>query len=369
MISYLLNKIYFYHKRHGFVSLLVASLRRSKSLILLKLNKDKFNEKKWKSLKNKFIGKRVFLIGNGPSLNKTSLYLLKDEYTICFNHFYLFEERLNWLPTFYCITDNLVLKDLLGKLASLIEKYKFNFFPDIHFRGENFKNQIKPNDKIYWLNQIFGQGFSKELPKVYPGGSVIYEGFQLLNYLGFNEIYFLGVDMNFKIHKTAKSLDKKFKSVDIISQKNDDPNHFDPRYFGINKKYHQPEEFVIDNIMFNLKFLSSINDKIQADIYNVGLDSKVDFFKKKQLEDVLGFSETQKQTLFSDLINSNSKFSSVDEFEKLNPRITEIESDLFNKRYFYTPLETGLGLISKIVFTHLSLGPFNNNYYFIKRKI
>ena len=41
------------------------------------------------------------------------------------------------------------------------------------------------------------------------------------------------------------------------------------------------EEFVIDNILLNLKFLSSINKEIHADIYNVGLDSKVDFFKKK----------------------------------------------------------------------------------------
>ena len=37
--------------------------------------------------------------------------------------------------------------------------------------------------------------------------------------------FIFGVDMNFKIHKTAKSIDKKFKSVDIISQENDDPNH------------------------------------------------------------------------------------------------------------------------------------------------
>ena len=294
MISYLSNKIYSFYKRHGFISLIIASLRRSKSLILLKLNKDAQNEKKWKSIKNKYKGKRVFLIGNGPSLNKTPLYLLKNEYTICFNHFYLFEERLNWLPTFYCVTDNLVLSDLLYKLDSLIKKYKFNFFPDIHFRGENFKNQIIPNDKIFWLNQVFGQGFSTELPKVFPGGSVIYEGFQLLNYLGFDEIYFLGVDMNFKIHKTAKSIDKKFKSVDIISQENDDPNHFDPRYFGKNKKYHQPEEFVIDNIMFNLKFLSSISKKIHSKIFNVGLNSKVEFFKKKKLDEILNFSEAEK---------------------------------------------------------------------------
>ena len=173
--------------------------------------------------------------------------------------------------------------------------------------------------------------------------------------------------MNFKIHKTAKSLDKKFKSVDIISQENDDPNHFDPRYFGKNKKYHQPEGFVIDNIMFNLKYLNSITDNINSNIFNVGIDSKVDFFKKKKLEDILDLSEVQKNSLFSDLIKANSKFCSVDEFEKLNPLITNINFNLSEKNFFYTSMEDGLKLIKKIVFTHISLGPFKDKYYFIKR--
>lgn len=368
-IKFLIKKVKTTLHRQGVLGVTTKTVLRLNSARRRLFVSNSSNKKEWKQLHNKFKGQRVFLIGNGPSLNKTPLYLLKDEHTICFNHFYLFEERLNWIPTFYCITDNLVVKDLLDQLTSLIEKYKFNFFPDIHFRGENFKNQIKPSHKVYWLNQVFGEGFSEDMPKVYPGGSVIYEGFQILNYLGFDEIYFLGVDMNFKIHKTAEYLDKKLKSVDIISQENDDPNHFDPRYFGKNKKYHQPEAFVIDNILFNLKYLSSITDKMHLEIYNAGIDSKVDFFKKKKLEDVLGLSELQKRNLFEDLIRVNSKFSSISEFEALNARITRFEPNLLTKSYFYTSAETGVELISTMVFTHLSLGPFNNNYYFVKRKV
>ena len=56
--------------------------------------------KSWSHLKNKYKNKRVFLIGNGPSLKKTPLHFLKNEYTIVFNRFNLFFERINWIPTF-----------------------------------------------------------------------------------------------------------------------------------------------------------------------------------------------------------------------------------------------------------------------------
>src|SRR6478672_786737 len=73
--------------------------------------KDKENFKKWQLLKNKYRGERIFIIGNGPSLNKTPLYLLQDEYTMCFNRINLMYERVNWKPDFYVVVDDLVIKD------------------------------------------------------------------------------------------------------------------------------------------------------------------------------------------------------------------------------------------------------------------
>ena len=221
--SYLAQKVINTFKRNGIKAVYIKSIRRAKSEWSRLFINDKVNSKKWEGLKNKYAGKRVFLIGNGPSLNRTPLYLLKNEYTMGFNRFSLFLERLNWNPTFYSITDNLVLNDMLPELDEIIQEIQYCFFPDIHFRGDKFISKIPAHEKIYWLRQIFGKGFSTRLPRIYQGGSVIYEGFQILNFLGFKEIYFIGVDMNFKIHDTAKSLDSK--SVDIISNNDDDPNH------------------------------------------------------------------------------------------------------------------------------------------------
>ena len=116
-IKILLKKIFNITKNRGFVDLVYAVARRSYYLYLRKkisLSFEKLNLKKWDRIKNKYKNKRVFLIGNGPSLNNTELYLLKNEYTICFNHFDLFFERINWTPTFYSVTDELVLKDKIS---------------------------------------------------------------------------------------------------------------------------------------------------------------------------------------------------------------------------------------------------------------
>ncbi len=71
------------------------------------------------SLKNKYKGERIFLIGNGPSLNKTPLELLEDEYTFGVNRIYLLFDRINWRPTFYTVNDWEVGSDNASEINEL----------------------------------------------------------------------------------------------------------------------------------------------------------------------------------------------------------------------------------------------------------
>ena len=139
---------------------------------------EKLNLKKWDRIKNKYKGNRVFLIGNGPSLNNTELYLLKNEYTICFNHFDLFFERINWTPTFYSVTDELVLKDKISIIKELSKKIKISFLPAIHYRGFIFYKKLSTIKNIFWIFHRFGRGFSINLPNTFQGGSVILKPFK-----------------------------------------------------------------------------------------------------------------------------------------------------------------------------------------------
>jgi len=54
---------------------------------------------------DKYKGKRCFVIGNGPSLNKVDLSKLNGEIIIVMNFFYLNSVLEKWQPTFYCVAD------------------------------------------------------------------------------------------------------------------------------------------------------------------------------------------------------------------------------------------------------------------------
>ena len=47
------------------------------------------------------LDKRCFVIGNGPSLNKTNLDLIKDEYSIAMNRISMIYSKTEWRPSYY----------------------------------------------------------------------------------------------------------------------------------------------------------------------------------------------------------------------------------------------------------------------------
>jgi len=331
-------------------------------------NKQNDNDvKKWQNLKDKYKGKRVFLIGNGPSLNKTPLFLLKNEYKMCFNHFYLMNERLNWKPQFYTIIDNLVLTDITNNFE-LVEKSSDKIFiPDIHWRGEQFSNRLGyNNENLFYLHFIPGRkGFSQKLPKIFSGGSVIVEGMQILKYLGFDEIILVGVDMNYKIHETAKPIDGNEKDIEAIND--DDPNHFDARYFGTGKKYHQPTPEVILRINKSLLEISRNMNRLGFKVLNAGYDTKVECFEKIDIVKHLGMNESMQRDLFVDLIRSKTYYLSIEDMEK---NVINLESDELPEKIdqsFSINTNAGFENIKSFIKSHLPLGPYRDKLYFIFR--
>lgn len=347
-------------KNDGFNSIFIKLFRRFRGFYF-KLIYKRPTKGGWEKLKNNYKGKTVYLIGNGPSLNKTPLFLLKNEYTMVFNRFSLMLDRLNWSPSFYSTTDDLVLENIIDEAIDLSKIAKYSFFPDISFRGKVFFKKFPKSNNILWLNQIPTLGFSNKLPDVFLGGTTIYEGIQILKYLGFNKIVLVGVDMSYKIHTTAKKISEY--GSEIISSKDDDPNHFDPRYFGEGKKYHQPEEHIINNIFNSLKFLSEYVNKCKDfEIINASIESKLDYFKKTDLELELGFSDYEKEKMFEDLLRDKNA-GSTGTFPLVTIRKVENYLEL-NK--FRIKLEEAVKLIPKLTDKYTVMGPFKNEIYFFK---
>jgi hypothetical protein len=319
--------------------------------------KDKENIKKWEVLKGKYSGERVFVIGNGPSLNESTLYLLKDEYKICFNHFNLMYERIGWEPDFYMVTDSSVIKDIYDELNNyILSKTKYAFFPDLSPSNTNFKKYVDERENVLWLNTD-KPDFSQNLPNCGINATVVNAALQVMAYIGFSEIYILGVDVScvFENHKT-----KKINNRDLVSLE-EDPNHFDPRYFGKGRKYHfQPMDEVIQRFAVARTFF----EKIGVKIYNVGVGGKLNVFERKKMYDVLNYDKERRKELFMGVINNYIPDVDLSE-EKV---ITEKERFDDKKEYIIVSYELGKVLIPQKIMTHIAVGPYDSTYVFIKRK-
>jgi len=64
-------------------------------------------------------GERCFIIGNGPSLKKTDLSFLKDEYTFGLNRIYLMFAELGFSTSYYLSINSLVIEQCAQDILAL----------------------------------------------------------------------------------------------------------------------------------------------------------------------------------------------------------------------------------------------------------
>lgn len=234
-----------------------------------------------KKLKNKFKGKRCFIVGNGPSLNKCDLSLLKDEYTFAVNGIFYKTEEMGFKPTFYMVEDGHVVDDNLDKINAFDPEYKF--FPSL------YKKKIKKTDNTYFFPADLGfyrgdhpsfekPRFSEDFSEVgYCGQSVTYLNMQLAYYLGFSEVYLIGMDFSYQIRETDE-----VRGQTLVSNE-DDVNHFHPDYFGKGKKWHDPKVY---NVALNYEFAKENFEADGRNIYNATVGGKLEIFERKSFDEL-----------------------------------------------------------------------------------
>jgi hypothetical protein len=233
------------------------------------------DKRKIRKLHNKFKGKRCFIIGNGPSLNKIDLSLLKNEYTFGVNSIFL-KEKDGFKPTFYTVEDNHVMVDNQNQINQFDTEYKF--IPTEYSKYiRNHKNII-----FYNLNRGFYQPYSPnyEFPRfsndaateLFAGQSVTIINLQLAYYMGFSEVYLIGMDFSYKIPDSAI-----IDGSTIISTE-DDPNHFDSSYFGAGKKWHDPK---LHNVLKSYQLCKVIYEIDNRKIFNSTMGGNLDIFERR----------------------------------------------------------------------------------------
>lgn len=178
------------------------------------------------TLKDIHKGKRAFIIGNGPSLQQTDLSKLKGEFTFGLNRIYLMFPELGFETTYFVTINDLVVEQCAAEIAAL-KMPKFLSWRSHRF----FPVGSAPANFLYTTYD--NPAFSRDVRgRVWESATVTYVAMQLAFHMGFEKVILIGVD-----HSSAVP----GKPNTTITSQGDDPNHFNPYYFGKGFRWQLPD--------------------------------------------------------------------------------------------------------------------------------
>lgn len=180
-------------------------------------------------LRNSHQGERAFILGNGPSLARTDLLLLCNEFTFGLNRAYLMFEQLGFSTSCLVSVNDLVIEQCVHEMQELrIPRY-------FSWRSQ----RVFPRDLATALLPTFlyttyeSPSFSANAGgRIWEGATVTYVALQLAFHMGFSQVVLIGVDHNFVSKGQANS---------TVTSEGDDPNHFSPAYFGKGFRWQLPD--------------------------------------------------------------------------------------------------------------------------------
>ncbi|HVP21129.1 MAG TPA: 6-hydroxymethylpterin diphosphokinase MptE-like protein [Anaerolineaceae bacterium] len=177
------------------------------------------------ALRDTHRGERCFIIGNGPSLKNTDLQKLKSEFTIGMNRIFLAFPEIGFKTSVLLSVNDLVVEQSAQEIQAL-EIPRF-----LSWRARRW---IRPDDTLHFLYTTYtGPKFARDVTgRLWEGATVTYTALQLAYHLGFATVILIGVDHSF--------VTKGKPNTTVVSQ-GDDPNHFDPAYFGKGFRWQLPD--------------------------------------------------------------------------------------------------------------------------------
>lgn len=170
--------------------------------------------RKLAAMKDSHTGKRCFIIANGPSLRPEDLDLLHERKEITFgmNRIYKLFDQTKWRPTYYVCEDELIAQSQQAEINAIEAREKFipielKWYHDVDIKGARYFHLNYQQENQYPF------GFSTDIAhQLDCRGTVTCSCMQLAAYMGFSEIYLLGVDHNYQ------------RTIDINGNVVEDPN-------------------------------------------------------------------------------------------------------------------------------------------------
>lgn len=168
----------------------------------------RYNSHKLKKFKNIHKGQRCFIIGTGPSLNKTNFSLIKNEIIFGVNTLYRGLSRFGISCNYYAITDIDVWQN---HFRNILELDTILFLSggagESYLSKKLFFQKFQKNEPIVirqlglmWSSECFSKDLSAG---TYNGDTIITDiCLQAAYYMGFREVYLLGCDCDYsRLHR------------------------------------------------------------------------------------------------------------------------------------------------------------------------
>lgn len=218
------------------------------------------------SLKDAYRGRRCFIIGNGPSLNRMDLSPLRNELTFGLNRIYLLYERLGFPTTFLISVNELVVAQCAGEIASA---------PARKFISWHARRHLQSASGITYLRSVSRPHFSvNPAAGLWEGATVTYVALQLAYHMGFAEVILIGVDHSFSTGGQPHA---------VVTSSGGDPNHFDPNYFGKGFRWQLPD---LETSELAYQMARAQYESAGRRVLDATLDGKLTVFPKVDFEEL-----------------------------------------------------------------------------------
>lgn len=228
--------------------------------------------------KDKYKGQRCVVIGNGPSLTPQDLDMLKDEITFASNRIYNLYDKTSWRPTFLCAQDHVVLESIRENLPQVAKESELTILAASAYE----MYQDAGIENLVWMPLRFippkknRYRFSADATQeVVEGLTITYSCMQLAAYMGFAEIYLLGIDHNYSIEidKNGKIVKQDTSVKDYFQGSAETKPGNPPQVIEMTYAYMSAEPYSRDH---------------GFRIFNATRGGKLEVFERKNFDEVFG---------------------------------------------------------------------------------
>ncbi len=245
-----------------------------------------------KELKDKYRGKRLFILGSGGSIKLYDLKQLKDEYVMTQNNFHVHPDILEIDPDFHCVIPYYQTDKELNSWIEWIEDMQKNLPNTEFFWGKNTKKMIDNNfsalkGKSYYIDaqyNIFTLSKAKvDMTKTIMGmQTVTTQCLSVALYMGFSEIYLLGFDNDQICHESKEQ--NRFYGMSKITDTDSERNQLQKQR-GKNVSLSWFNKWLTSKQLDMLEVYARQNS---IKIVNASNEGLIDNFVREALKDIIG---------------------------------------------------------------------------------